>query len=169
MMNIKRLIFVLAVASLFVGTIGCGPSNTDLEWEEVMKGYWKPINEETGELCTSIPYYHFGDEANGATKYYKYDYTDTMKWEIRRKQMNVYYQKAVEGYYIGYNQYNSRSLMHIRKVSQNEVSMSQLYNSGVQSDYKLVRITPEEFYSSYIDTVSSSSSGNSGNVIDNTF
>ena len=112
----------------------------------------------------------FGDSANGASKYYKYNYTDTLKWEVRRKQMNIYYSKAVEGYYIGYNQYNSRSLMHIRKVEENEVSVSQLYNSGVQSDYKLVRITPEEFYSVYGDTTASGgNSGSGSHLIDDTF
>jgi hypothetical protein len=167
----KRFFLITILASMLIAmsiATGCGPSATDLEWEETLKGYWKPVNEETGELCTSIPYYHFGDDANGATKYYKYNYTDTMKWEVRRKQMNVYYTKAVDGYYIGYNQYNSRSLMHIRNVSQNEVSMSQLYNSGVQSDYKLVRITAEEFYSVQSDTTSSSS-GHENHPIDDTF
>jgi len=164
----NRSTFIFGVLALLF-SVGCGPSRTDLEWEETIKGYWKPLNEETGELCTSIPYYHFGDSAKGATKYYKYDYTDTMLWEIRRKQMNIYYDKAVDGYYIGYNQYNSRSLMHIRSVSQNEVRMSQLYNSGYQTDYKLVRITPEEFYSVYTDTTENSSSGNENHVIDNTF
>ncbi|MBO4614293.1 MAG: hypothetical protein J5709_04180 [Bacteroidales bacterium] len=155
----KKGIVILAtiVASTLLATMsGCGPSSNDLEWEATIKGYWKPINEETGELCTSIPYYHFGDSANGATKYYKYTKTDTMKWEIRRKQMNVYYSEAVKGYNVGYNQYNSRSLMHIRGINENEVKMSQLYNSGFQSDYKLVRITPEEFYSAYNDTATSS-------------
>ena len=165
----KRLIIILAIVlpAFVICTTSCGPSKTDLEWEEIMKGYWKPINEETGELCVSIPYFHFGDNANGSSKYYKYDYTDTMKWEVRRKQMNIYYEKAVEGYYIGYNQYNSRALMHVRSVSENEVLMSQLYNSGMQSDYKLVRITPEEYYSVYtgIDTTQHSGS----HTIDNTF
>ena len=163
----NRFTVILGVLALLF-SVGCGPSKTDLEWEETLKGYWKPLNEETGELCTSIPYYHFGDSAHGATKYYKYDYTDTMLWEIRRKQMNVYYDKAVDGYYIGYNQYNSRSLMHIRGVSENEVKMSQLFNSGYQTDYKLVRITPEEFYSVYVDTTGNSS-GNENHNIDNTF
>lgn len=156
MMKKSVIILAIMVASAVLATMsGCGPSSTDLEWEETIKGYWKPINEETGELCTSIPYYNFGDNANGATKYYKYTETDTMKWEIRRKQMNVYYNESVKGYNIGYNQYNSRSLMHIRSIDENEVKMSQLYNSGFQTDYKLVRITPEEFYSAYNDTASS--------------
>ena len=166
----KKLFLILVVAlcpALFVFMSGCGPSKTDLEWEGVLKGYWKPLNEETGELCTSIPYYHFGDSAHGATKYYKYDYTDTMLWEVRRKQMNVYYEKAVDGYYIGYNQYNSRSMMHIREVSENEVRMSQIFNSGYQTDYKLVRITPEEFYSIYSDTTDNS--GSDPHPIDDTF
>ena len=169
-MNMKRFLMLVVIASLtlLILQTGCGPSDTDLEWQETLKGYWKPVNEETGELCTSIPLFHFGDSANGATKYYKYDYTDTMKWDVRRKQMNIYYKKAVDGYYIGYNQYNSRSLMHIRKVSQNEVSVSQLYNSGVQSDYKLVRITPEQFYSFHVDTVENEEEG-SGHIIDDTF
>ncbi|MBR5982771.1 MAG: hypothetical protein IK025_03485 [Bacteroidales bacterium] len=167
----KRLMFILVIVlpAFIIGITSCGPSKTDLEWESVLKGYWKPLNEETGELCTSVPYYHFGDSANGSSKYYKYDYTDTMKWEIRRKQMNVYYEKAVDGYYIGYNQYNSRSLMHIRSVSENEVLMSQLYNSGVQSDYKLVRITPEEYYSVYTGTVVDTSGNSGSHPIYNTF
>ena len=164
----SRFVLVMGVFAMLFA-VGCGPSRTDLEWEETLKGYWKPLNEETGELCTSIPFYHFGDSAQGATKYYKYDYTDTMMWEIRRKQMNVYYKKAVDGYYIGYNQYNSRSMMHIRGVSENEVKMSQLFNSGYQTDYKLVRITPEEFYSVYIDTTENSSSSGGNHEIDNTF
>ena len=92
-----------------------------------------------------------------------------MVWEIRRKQLNIYYKEAVSGYNIGYNQYNSRALIHIRKVAENEVLVSQLYNSGAQSDYKLLRITPEEFYSSYVDTTSSSSSGSGQHNIDDTF
>ena len=165
----KRYICILlAFAAVVLLALRCGPSDTDLEWEETIKGYWKPVNEETGELFTSVPYYHFGDEANGASKYYSYNYTDTMKWEIRRKQMNIYYQQAVDGYYIGYNKYNSRSLMHIRKVSQNEISVSQLYNNGMQSDYKLVRITPEEFYSVPSDTTESGGE-QGGHNIDDTF
>ena len=78
-------------------------------------------------------------------------------------------EKAVDGYYIGYNQYNSRSMMHIRSVSQNEVRMSQLYNSGYQTDYKLVRITPEEFYSVYTDTTENNSGSGENHPIDNTF
>ena len=168
----KKMFLILAIAlcSMVLAFLsGCGPSKTDLEWEGVLKGYWKPLNEETGELCTSIPYFHFGDSAHGATKYYKYDYTDTMLWEIRRKQMNIYYEKAVDGYYIGYNQYNSRAMIHIRSVSENEVKMSQLFNSGLQSDYKLVRITPEEFYSVYTDTTGNSSGSGENHPIDNTF
>lgn len=165
----KFFILVAAAVSVMLFSFpGCGPSATDLEWEGTLKGYWKPVNEETGERYTAIPYYHFGDDAQGATKYYKYDTTDTMVWEIRRKQLNIYYKEAVSGYNIGYNQYNSRALIHIRKVAENEVLVSQLYNSGAQSDYKLLRITPEEFYSSYVDTTSSS--GSSGHqTIDDTF
>lgn len=165
-----RKVFIAVVAAAAMAFAGCGPSATDIEWEETIKGYWKPVNEETGELSTSIPYYHFGYNANGASRYYKLNYTDTLVWEIRRKQMNIYYKEAVKGYYIGYNQYNSRSLMHIRNISENEVSLSQLYNNGAQSDYKLVRITPEEFYATYTDTVNNES-GNSGSQsnIDNTF
>lgn len=168
----KKLFLILTIALCSMALVflsGCGPSKTDLEWEGVLKGYWKPLNEETGELCTSIPYYHFGDSAHGATKYYKYNYTDTMLWEIRRKQMNIYYEKAVDGYYIGYNQYNSRAMIHIRSVSENEVKMSQLFNSGLQSDYKLVRITPEEFYSVYSDTTENGSGSGDNHPIDNTF
>ena len=167
----KRFLILLAVlVSVLVMLFpGCGPSAADLEWEESLKGYWRPVNEESGERYTAIPYYHFGDSAQGATKYYKYDTTDTMVWEIRRKQLNIYYKEAVSGYNIGYNQYNSRALIHIRKVAENEVLVSQLYNSGAQSDYKLLRITPEEFYSSYVDTTSSSSSGSGQHNIDDTF
>lgn len=160
------ILLVVAVSALLVSFWGCGPSSTDIEWEETIKGYWEPLNEETGELCKSVPYYHFGDSAKGATKYYKYDSTDTMLWEIRRKQMNIYYEETVSGYNIGYNQYNSRALMHIRSISENEVKMSQLYSSGYQLDYKLVRITPEEFYSPYSDTVAGSSEPH---PIDDTF
>ncbi len=168
----KRVIILSAVvfSVLLMVFSGCGPSATDLEWEGTLKGYWKPVNEESGERYTAIPYYHFGDDAQGATKYYKYETTDTMVWEIRRKQLNIYYKEAVSGYNIGYNQYNSRALIHIRKIAENEVLVSQLYNSGAQSDYKLVRITPDDFYYSYVDTTSSTSGSGSGqHTIDNTF
>jgi hypothetical protein len=169
MMRRKILILLVIVLPVVLSFFsGCGPTATDREWEDSIKGYWKPVNEESGELCKTIPYYHFGDSAQGATKYYKNNYTDTMVWEIRRKQMNIYYKEAVSSYNIGYNQYNSRALIHIRKVAENEVLVSQLYNSGAQSDYKLVRITPEQFYSSYVDTTSSSSSGGHQSI-DDTF
>ena len=58
--------------------------------------------------------------------------------------------------------------MHVRSVSENEVKISQLYNSGVQSDYKLVRITPEEYYSVYTGDVDTTQHGGS-HPIDNTF
>ena len=69
-MNMKRLVIILAIVlpAFVISTTSCGPSRTDLEWEGVMKGYWKPLNEDTGELCTSIPYFHFGDNANGSSK-----------------------------------------------------------------------------------------------------
>lgn len=142
----KHYIIVIAIATIGLMSVACGPSDLDLQWEDALKGYWKPINEESGEICTSIPFYHFGDDANGATRYYKYSKTDTMLWEVRRKQLNIYYKEAVDGYYIGYNQYNSRALMHIREVSDTIIRVSQLFNSGYQSDYALVRMTPEEFY-----------------------
>lgn len=163
----KRYLVVFVIALIGLLSVKCGPSDLDLQWEDSLKGYWKPINEETGEICSSIPFYHFGDSAKGATRFYRYESTDTMLWEVRRRQMNIYYEKAVDGYYIGYNQYNSRSLMHIRQVTDTMILVSQLFNSGFQSDYALVPITEEEFYT--IKTISTEEeSGNTGEE-NNTF
>lgn len=164
----KRYLVVFVVALIGLLSVKCGPSDLDLQWEDSLKGYWKPINEETGEICSSIPFYHFGDSAHGATRFYRYDRTDTMLWEVRRRQMNIYYEEAVDGYYIGYNQYNSRSLMHIRQVIDTMILVSQLFNSGFQSDYALVPITEEEFYT--IKSIKpEEDTGNTGNNNDNTF
>ncbi len=165
---LKFMIF--AVIPMCLIFCKCGPSETDLLWEEKLKGYWKPVNEETGEQSASIPFYHFDDEAQGASRYYRYSRTDTLLWEVRRKQLNVYYKKAVDGYHIGYDRYNSRSLMHIRSISDNEICISQLYNNGYQSDYKLVRITPEEFYTSTeLDDNQTEEDNNKPDNNDNTF
>ena len=166
----KRYFIIIAIAIVGLLTAACGPSKQDLQWEDALKGYWKPINEETGATCTSIPFYHFGDDANGSTRYYKYSRTDTMLWEVRRKQLNIYYKEAVDGYYIGYNQYNSRSLIHIREVSDTMILVSQLFNSGYQSDYALVRITPDDYYyATSINDTTKNPENNHENDNNNTF
>lgn len=145
-MKRKKIIFYLFFAVVAIFFSSCGPSEADLQIEDSLKGYWKPINEETGEACTGVPYYHFGDEAQGSTRYYTYSTTDTMVWEVRRRQLNIYYHESVEGYQVGYNQYNSRSLLHIRSTEGDQIKVSQMFYNGFQSDYILVRITPEAYY-----------------------
>ena len=57
--------------------------------------------------------------------------------------------------------------MHIREFSDSVIKVSQLYNSGYQSDYQLVRIDSLEFYT--LQNFDDTTENDNNNIEDNTF
>lgn len=140
-----KRILLLSFVIMAVAIVGCKQTEFDIECEKVLMGYWDSVNAKDSSI-TDMPMYYFGDSAVGATRLISIKRVDTCAWDIYRRQINIYYEESVNGYYVGYNQYNSRSLIHVEEFTDTLIHVAQLYSSGWQTDYYLKRITPEKFY-----------------------
>ncbi|MDY0160344.1 MAG: hypothetical protein RBR64_03300 [Bacteroidales bacterium] len=134
--------FLLLLTISFVLFTGCGQTDTDIEHEAMLIGSWYPVDTDGDTLESyNVPQYHFKKNNEGFSQGNS-SAEDEFKWEVRRGQIKIYYDKAPE-YYIGYDKYNSQSLMRIKEITENWFEVSQFYSDGFQSDLKFNRIIEE--------------------------
>lgn len=136
MRKIKILILLCLIVLVALFT-NCGKSDTDVEWEERIIGYWKPVNSNMQDI-QEIPKYIFLKDNRGASFYEPFNSTDSFGWEIKRGQLKIYYDNPPQ-YYIGYDNYNTRSLFKIEEFSDTIISIIQFFSTGFQKEYKLKR------------------------------
>ncbi len=135
----KALTFVLFISFILFFT-NCGESDADLEQQEKMIGYWKPVNSQGNDI-PEIPKYVFLENNRGVSIYEPFNSTDSFGWEVRRKQLKIYYDKAPD-YYIGYDNYNTRSLFKIKEFTDTAMYVIQFFSTGYQKEYYLKRFQP---------------------------
>ena len=139
--TIPILSFLLLLTISFVLFTGCGQTDTDIEHEAMLIGSWYPVDTDGDTLESyNVPQYHFDTDHNGYSKGNNSE--DEFKWEVRRGQIKIYYDKAPD-YHIGYDKYNSQSLMRIKEITENWFEVTQFYSDGFQSDLKFNRIIEE--------------------------
>lgn len=109
MKHVFYISLMVLLAMLFLNS--CGQTDEDIAQTEIVLGCWKPVDNQ-GNIVIDVPIYMFDTANNGNSQLY--DKSDDFKWEIKRGQLKIYYETA-PAYYIGYDKYNSRSLMRIRK------------------------------------------------------
>jgi hypothetical protein len=138
--SLKILIILIALSQLLVF---CGKTETDIEWESDIQGYWIPMGTDYRPVL-DMPSYKFDPNNRGATHYAPYQDIDSFSWEIKRTQRKIYYDKA-PAYYVGSDKYNSRSLFKIKNVNDTSISVTQFYGTGYQKDYYMLKgIAPED-------------------------
>lgn len=138
----KKLILYIVLAALVSAFFaGCGQTDEDLVQMESILGNWQPL-DSNGDIIIDVPLYTFETDNNGSSKLL--NTTDTFKWEIRRGQLKIYYETA-PSYYIGYDRYNSRSLMKILEVNQNTFKVTQFYSDGFQREITFHRYDIDEW------------------------
>jgi hypothetical protein len=136
---LKALVFLIFIAFGFFFT-NCGQTDADLEQQEKMIGNWKPVNSQ-GDDIPEIPKYVFLENNRGVSIYEPFNSTDSFGWEVRRNQLKIYYDKA-PGYYIGYDNYNTRSLFKIKEFTDTAMYVIQFFSTGYQKEYYLKRFQP---------------------------
>lgn len=126
------------IIALVLGFTACGPTDEDLQMEEDILGYWQ-ARDKDGDPEVGIPLYYFDTDHKGFTSI-DGSKQDEMKWEIVRRQLKVYYDKAPKDYMVGHDKYNSRSLFQIQSLSHDKLEMTIFYYDGFQSDLDFYRI-----------------------------
>jgi len=124
------LIILIALSQVF---LFCGKTDTDIQWEEDIQGYWVPTGTDYLPVI-DMPTYLFLDNNRGASYYAPFEDIDSFSWEIKRTQLKIYYD-AAPAYYIGYDKYNSRSLFKIKSVTDTSISVTQFFGTGFQKEY----------------------------------
>ncbi len=131
--------------SLFMTVLllsSCGKTELDKEWEEILIGKWAAYNSE-GQRIPTLPRYEFKEKTRGATWIVE-GAVDSLSWEIKRKQIKVFYDNPPNGYYVAYDQYHIRSLYRIHEASQDEIKITMYRYGGYQLDFYLKRISPDD-------------------------
>ncbi len=144
-MKKQQLLILILLTILSQTLMFCGKTDTDLEWEEDIQGYWVPTGTDYLPVA-DMPTYKFDANSRGASYYAPFQDIDSFSWEIKRTQLKIYYDEA-PAYYIGYDKYNSRSLFKIREVNDTSISVTQFFSTGYQKEYymkKSVLVEEEE-------------------------
>ncbi len=139
-MKQKFFIVMLTIISV-IAFNSCKPTDEDYENSEIILGYWEPIDSK-GDIIDQLPKYYFDTANNGHSS--MGSLTNDFKWEIRRAQLKIYYDKS-PSYYIAYDKYNSRSLMRINEVTPDMFRVTQFYGDGFQTDITFRRYDPEDY------------------------
>ncbi|MDR2008891.1 MAG: hypothetical protein LBQ22_00210 [Bacteroidales bacterium] len=135
-MKIRNFIIITAITLVSLTFNGCGKTDTDKEWEETLIGYWIP-QDESGNKWD--PCYLFKEGHRGESFIRKHpDNRDEFGWEIKRKQLKTFYDKA-PSYLIGYDKYNRQGVYKIKSVEQDKIKVIQMTSDGLQREYFLVR------------------------------
>lgn len=138
--KMNRIFLLLLLATTFILTIGsCGKTELDEEREEMLVGRWGPY-DENDDLVNNLPYYQFNEKNSGYTQRQGFTTKDKMKWEIKKDQLRVYYDKAPSGYIVAYDQYHSRSVYRIVDFKENKVRVVMYLYTGLQREFYLRRI-----------------------------
>jgi hypothetical protein len=138
-MRKNSFIIILVIIGLSQFLVFCGKTETDLQWEEDIKAFWIPVGDDN-QVAVELPSYLFMDDNRGVSYYTSFEVADSFNWEIKRGQLKIYYDEAPV-YYIGYDKYNSRSLMKIKSFNDNDtiIDVVMFFSSGYQKDFYLVK------------------------------
>ena len=143
MNQIKRfLIISISFASLAFVFFSCGQTEEDLQYQVMLLGDWYAVDNNGDTLNSfSVPEYHFDTATNGFST--GDNSSDDFRWEVRKGQIKIFYERA-PSYYIGYDKYNSQSLMKLNEITEDWFEVTQFYSDGFQSDLKFHRISEDD-------------------------
>ena len=140
MKNIFYLILCFVI--LFLTVVSCKKTEKDIEWENKLKGFkWEAIDKNNNKMF-NIPIFVFEDNNDG----YSYlneqqEIIDKFGWEIRKKELRLFYDKAPKNYVIGQDKYNSKAIFIIKSFkTDDKVEVSQLTQGDYQLEYSLQKI-----------------------------
>lgn len=136
-MNKKSILVLATIIALSQVLVFCGKTDTDLEWEESLIGYWIPVDDLNNPLF-DMPSYSFFDDTRGVSYYTSFEEADTFSWEIKRGQLKLYYDRA-PSYHIGYDKYNSRSVFKINSVHDTAINVTMFLSSGYQKEFNMLK------------------------------
>ncbi len=136
-MKTKQILTSLLTALMLTSLIACKPSAEDLKMSEDILGCWQ-ARDKNGNPQIGIPYYYFDTDNKGFTTLDGKE-KDNMRWEIKKKQLNVFYDKAPENYFVGYDKYSSRSLFRIKSLNTEKFNATIFYYNGLQADLEFYK------------------------------
>jgi len=137
----KYKILIILCFILFATLLACKKTKTDLSWEQkLINNKWEPLSLDKRRIIY-IPIFEF-NEGNRGKSYLieSVEKKDEFGWEIRRKELRLFYDKAPSDYNIGQDKYNSKALFRIKSVNDSIVELTHLSASGYASDYLLRKI-----------------------------
>lgn len=129
---LKYSILGMILIFTFIFTF-CGKTETDLEWETKILGYWTPTGTDNKPIF-DMPNYKFDEKGRGISFLSDVSKADSFAWEIKRTELKIYYDHAPK-YYVGYDKYNSRSLFKIKSMSDTAFFVIQYFGTGYQKEY----------------------------------
>ncbi|MDY0315880.1 MAG: hypothetical protein RBR32_12465 [Bacteroidales bacterium] len=132
-LNILQFLILGIILSFAFTFTFCGKTDTDLEWETKILGFWTPTGNDNNPLF-DMPNYKFEKEGRGISFLSSVQKADSFSWEIKRTELKIYYDNA-PSYYIGYDKYNSRSLFKIKSVNDTSFYVIQYFGTGYQKEY----------------------------------
>lgn len=135
----KKLLIIFALGLILFSA--CKKTETDLEWEKSIMGYkWEPKDKNNNRIYY-MPIFEFGEDSRGKS-YLNLNSTDIDEfgWEIRRKQMRLYYDRGPTEYSIGQDKYNSKAIFQVNSIVDSILSMTHLTNTGYEVDYYFYKI-----------------------------
>ena len=137
-----KKIFTILIIIVFCTTFfACKQTEEDLRWQEILTSKkWEPIGLDKKRVVL-MPIFEF-NENNRGKSYLHLESTnkDEFGWEIRKKEMRLYYDKAAMEYQIGQDQYNSKALFRIRSANDSLVEVTHLSKAGYETNYTLRKI-----------------------------
>jgi hypothetical protein len=132
---------LILIGIFFIAFSACKKTEKDLEWEGMLiDKIWEPVGLD-GTRIMFMPILEFNDDNRGKSYLHKdSEHKDNFGWEIRRKELRLYYDKAPMEYQIGQDKYNSKALFRINSVSDNEIKVTHLAQSGYETEYLFRKI-----------------------------
>lgn len=131
----SKNIILIIILLITVSFNSCKKTDTDKEWESKLRGFWVPVNNND-VVYESMPSFVFEGGNKGWSFLDDTTRHDVFKWEIKRKQLKLYYDRA-PSYDIGEDKYNSKALIKINSFEEGKMSVSQFSYGGYQKDYYL--------------------------------
>ena len=137
-----KKIFILLIVFIFSITFfACKQTEEDLRWQEILTNKkWETVGTDKKRVAW-MPIFEFNEKNRGKSYLHLQSANkDAFGWEVRRKEMRLYYDKAPMEYQIGQDQYNSKALFRVRSANDSLVEVTHLSKAGYETDYTLRKI-----------------------------
>lgn len=132
-------IFVIFLLTLLLFS-SCKKTESDIQWEEALTGHsWEPRTNANARIYY-MPILEFGEDNRGKSYLTTNSTVNEFGWEIRQKQMRLYYDEAPSEYSIGQDKYNSKAIFRVNSLKDSVLDVSHLTSTGYEVNYKFYKI-----------------------------